>query len=404
MGENMKKQDTSFNFTKKILDALSLPEKGKRLYVYDTRVRGLELMMTDQGTKSFKVYRKLNDKPVRVTLGKYPDMTIEQARNEAQKIITEMLKGKNPNDEKKKLRAETSFGEMFILYMARYSKHEKKTWKSDERDVPRFLGHWFQRKLSGITKQEVQALHEKVGKENGQYQANRLLARIHIIYNKAIEWGWEGVNPAHGIKKFKEKSRDRFLHPDELPHFFESLDSEQNDTIRDYIYVSLFTGARKSNVLAMHWDDIHLERREWLIPETKNGESLRIHLVDTILDLLKSRLEKYGKQKWVFEGTGKTGHLVEPKAGWKRILQKADLKDLRIHDLRRTLGSWQAATGANSFMIGRSLGHKSSQSTAVYARLNIDPVRDSVEKATQAMLQTIKKENTLNASKLLQKQ
>jgi integrase len=78
---------------------------------------------------------------------------------------------------------------------------------------------------------------------------------------------------------------------------------------------------------------------------------------------------------------------MEPKAGWRRILDRADIKDY----LRRTLESWQAATGANSCMIGRSLGHKSTQSTAVYARLNLDPVRDSVEKATQAMLQTMKK-------------
>ncbi len=388
----MKKQDNSFNFTKKSLDALQLPDPGKRLYMYDTRVRGLELMVTEQGTKSFKVYRKLHDKPVRVTLGKYPDMTIEQARNEAQKVITEMLKGKNPNDEKKKLRAETTFGELFKMYMERYSREHKKTWKYDERDVPRFLGHLFQRKLSAITKQDVQPIHEKIRIENGLYQANRLLARIHIIYNKAIEWGWEGINPAHGIKKFKEKSRDRFLHPDELPRFFESLDMEQNDTIRDYVYVSLFTGARRSNVLAMRWEEIHLERREWLIPETKNGESLRIHLVDLVLELLKTRLEKYSRRAWVFEGPGKTGHLMEPKAGWKRILDRAGIKDLRLHDLRRTLGSWQAATGANSYMIGRTLGHKTSQSTAVYARLNIDPVRDSVEKATEAMLQTIKKE------------
>ena len=389
----MKQQAKNFNFTKKSLDALPWPDKDKRLYVYDARVRGLEMMVTEQGTKSFKVYRKFNDKPVRVTLGKYPDMTIEQARNEAQKVITEMLKGKNPNEEKKKLRAETTLEEMFSLYMNRHSKHNNKTWKADERDVPRFLGHLFQRKLSAISKHEIQVLHEKIRQENGLYQANRLLDRIKAIYNKAIEWGWEGVNPAHSVKKFKEKSRDRFLHPDELPRFFESLDKEQNDTIRDYIYMSLFTGVRKSNVLAMRWEEIHFERREWLVPETKNGEPLRVHLVETVLDVLKVRLEKYGKGEWVFEGSGKTGHLMEPKAGWKRILVKAGIKDLRLHDLRRTLGSWQAATGANSYMIGHSLGHKSPQSTAVYARLNLDPVRDSVEKATQAMLQTMKRGN-----------
>lgn len=396
----MKQSEKTFNFTKKSLDALRLPEKGKRLYVYDTRVRGLELMATEQGVKSFKVYRKFNNKPVRVTLGKYPQMTIEQARQAAQKIITEMLKGTNPNEEKKKLRAETSFGELFKMYMDRYSKGAKKTWQSDERDVPRFLSHWFQRKLSAITKHEIQHLHEKVREENGLYQANRLLSRIHIIFNKAIEWGWDGINPAQGIKKFKEKSRARFLHPDELPRFFESLDAEPNDTIRDYIYVSLFTGARRSNVLGMRWEDIHLERQEWLVPETKNGESLRVHLIETVIDILKKRQERYGQGEWVFEGSGKTGHLMEPKAGWKRILQRANIKDLRIHDLRRTLGSWQAATGANTFIIGHALGHKNTQSTAVYARLNLDPVRDSVEKATQAMLRTVKKENAYESDPL----
>jgi len=209
-------------------------------------------------------------------------------------------------------------------------------------------------------------------------------------YRQVSLLGWEGTNPAHGVKKFKEKSRDRFLHSDELPRFFESLDKEENDTIRDYIYVSLFTGVRKSNVLAMQWDDLHFERQEWLVPKTKNGESLRVHLVESVITLLKNRLERYGRREWVFEGSGKTGHLMEPKKGWKRVLTRANLKDVRLHDLRRTLGSWQAATGANSYMIGQSLGHKSPQSTAIYARLNIDPVRDSVEKATRAMLKHAK--------------
>jgi integrase len=113
----------------------------------------------------------------------------------------------------------------------------------------------------------------------------------------------------------------------------------------------------------MRWAEIYFERREWLVPETKNGEHLRVHLIESVLDILKNRLKIYGKREWVFEGPGKTGHLMEPKAGWKRILQRAGIKDLRIHDLRRTLGSWQAATGANSYTIGRALGHKNAQST-----------------------------------------
>lgn len=67
------------------------------------------------------------------------------------------------------------------------------------------------------------------------------------------------------------------------------------------------------------------------------------------------------------------------------ILRQAGIENLRIHDLRRTLGSYQAATGANGYIIGKSLGHRSQQSTAIYARLNLDPVRESVNKATEAM-------------------
>lgn len=379
------------NFTKKMIEAIALPPKDKRLYLYDIKVQGLELMITHQGTKSFKVYRKLGTTPIRVSLGKYPQMTIEEARKKAHKIIADIISGKNPNAEKKKIRSEITFGEMFSTFMERYSKPLKKSWQYDEREVKKFLSHWFQKKSSNITKQDVQALHEKIGSESGLYQANRLLERIKAIYNKAIEWGWEGSNPAQGVKKFKEKSRNRFLHPDELPAFFESVEAESNDTVRDYIYISLLTGARKSNVLAMRWEEIHFERQEWLIPETKNGEHLRIPLVLKAIEILKTRLNKYGKQEWVFEGIGRTGHLVEPKSGWKRILERAGIKDLRLHDLRRTVGSWQAATGANSYVIGGTLGHKDQKSTAVYARLNIDPIRASLEKATEAMLQASQK-------------
>ena len=141
----MKERDNNFNFTKKALDIIELPVNGKRHYFYDTKIKGLELMLTEQGTKSFKVYRKFKGKPVRVTLGKYPEMTVENARNEAQRVISDMISGKNPNQQKKSIQAEISFGDMFHLFMERYSKQNKKSWKADDQDVPRFLSHWFQK-------------------------------------------------------------------------------------------------------------------------------------------------------------------------------------------------------------------------------------------------------------------
>ena len=151
----MSRSLNSLNFTQKSVSSIPAPPDGKRTYVYDTIVQGLELMITDQGTRVFKVYRKCQDKPVRVTLGKFPQMTVELARDKARKVIAELLEGKNPNEEKHKIRRETTFGKMFETFMERYSKPRKKSWKYDEREVNKFLSHWFSRRLSSITKQEV---------------------------------------------------------------------------------------------------------------------------------------------------------------------------------------------------------------------------------------------------------
>lgn len=86
-------------------------------------------------------------------------------------------------------------------------------------------------------------------------------------------------------------------------------------------------------------------------------------------------------------GSGEAGHLVPPKKAWRIILDKAGIADLRLHDLRRPMGSWQAGTGANLSVTGRSLNHKSTQTTAIYARIWLEPVRNSMETAATAMLQ-----------------
>ncbi len=101
----------------------------------------------------------------------------------------------------------------------------------------------------------------------------------------------------------------------------------------------------------MSWNNIDFNRCEWSIQETKNGESHTIPLIPQAVSILKERLERKTNQ-WVFSSpASKSGHIEEPKRAWKNLLKRADIQDLRIHDLRRTLGSWQAATGANSYII-----------------------------------------------------
>lgn len=372
------------NFTKAALGRLPVPPKGKRAYYRDEKEKGLQLAITSAGTKTFVLYKRIDGRPERVMLGHFPDISIENARKMAAAAKGEIAQGQNPQKAKRAIRDEMTFGDLFTEYMEKYSKVHKKSWKYDEREVPKFLTHWFKRKISSIDRAEVERLHAKIGKDNGTTQANRLLERIRTIFNKAIDWGWDGTNPAAGIKKFKEKSRVRFLQPDELPRFFEALASEPNETARDFFMISLLTGARKSNTLAMQWKDINFTTETWHIADTKNSDSLTVHLPKQAVQILMDRKWK-AESPWVFPGEGSKGHLADPKRAWSRILKEAGIEDLRIHDLRRTLGSYQAATGANGYIIGKSLGHRSQQSTAIYARLNLDPVRDSVNKATDVM-------------------
>jgi len=382
----MKTKDNKFNFTKRSLETLTIPVDGKRSYYYDEKVRGLGVAVTDKGTITFIVYRKVDGRPERITLGRYPDLSIENARGLASETNAQISQGKNPNQEKSKLRAEIILQELFDKYLEQHAKKHKKSWISDQSQYQLYLASWSKRKISSIHKSDIESLHTKIGNNNGIYTANRALSLLGIMFSKAISWGWNGINPVIGIKKFKEKSRERFLQGDELPRFFKSLEEEQNRCLADFFMLSLLTGARRSNVLSMRWQDIDLEEAIWTILETKNGTSQMVPLGTEAIAILSERFQTKGSL-WVFpSGTSQSGHLEEPKSAWKRILKRADLTDLRLHDLRRTMGSYQAATGANSFIIGKSLNHKTVQATAIYARLNIDPVRESMKKATDAMM------------------
>ena len=382
-----------FNFTKRSIDPLVSGKK--RLYFYDTQVRGLALAVDPTGRKTFMLYRKVHGRPERVKIGVFPDMSIEGARAQASGMNTVIAQGGNPAQERRSVRAEMTLAELFETFLLLYAKENKRTWQNDEWTFNKYLHNWKLSKLSSIRRQDVIALHAHLGRTHGDYMANRVVELLSSMFNRArSDWGYEGANPAEKVRPFKERKRDRFMDAHELPAFFQSLAQEQNATIRDYIYVSLLTGGRRANAQSMRWDEIDWKRSEWNISaeKAKSAEPITVVLTPVVVDLLTKRRAESLKansqeeSEWVFPGNGKTGHLVEPKTAWKRILKRAQLTDLRLHDLRRTLGSWQAATGSSLPVIGKSLGHSSLQATQVYARLNLDPVRESVMRAQQAML------------------
>lgn len=370
------------NFTNTELKKLTPPEKGTDVYK-DTGDKGLCLYITKNGAMTFFIRKRVKGKDERFIIGNFPDMKVSKARENADKIRSDIADGINPNEEKRKAKQYYTLKDLFDEYMTRYSKVEKKSWIYDEREIPKFLGHWFKRDIKSITTLEVRKLHEMTKVENGLYQANRILERFKAMYNKAKEWGYIDYNPAYGIKKYKEVKRDRFLQPNEMVRFFEALEQEENLIAKSYFYILLYTGARKSNVLAMRWEDIDIYHNVWRIPDTKNGEPVVVPLISQAVEVLHN-LPKISE--WVFPSeTSANGHFADPKRPWNRILERANIKNLRMHDIRRTMGSYQAIMGTSLPIIGKSLGHKSMDATQIYARLHTDPVRQSMENAAGEM-------------------
>jgi integrase len=223
--------------------------------------------------------------------------------------------------------------------------------------------------------------------------------------------------------------------------FFDALAAEEENW-QDFFLTCLFTGARRGNVASMAWAEIDLSNAMWHVSadKTKNKRPAVIALSPPVLVILQKRREQADNNEWVFPSGRTDGHVIDPRKAWDRIragmrqcpkcgelagskprqcpkcgvpvtfkqnkcpscggdtetpvvCRKCQTKlpdpktvNLRMHDLRRSLGSWQAALGASLVVIGKSLGHADLKSTQVYSRLQLDPIKDSVGKAADAML------------------
>jgi integrase len=384
-----------FKFGKIGLSGFPLPARGKRLTIYDTEVQRLALRMTHLGARTFYVVKRSGTSVSWLKIGSFPEVTVEQARAAAQKILGEFAQGQNPAAVKRALKAEPTVTEFFEEYGRRHGE-KKLSWKEDKQRFRDYLQPTLgSRKLSEIKRDKVSLIlsaAENAGKAPATVRQIRALASI--IFNKAIEWGYLETNPVTGLKvNGAVVQRDRFLDADELPRFFAALEEEPSLVMRHFILMALLTGARRENVQAMHWREIDLKSATWRIKRTKNGQPQNVILTPTAIDILMLRKD-VTNDGFVFPSLSESGHITDPKKALTRVLERAGIpygrkveNGVTLHDLRRTLGSWQAATGASLTIIGKSLNHKSISATQIYARLGDDPVRRSVNTATDAMLE-----------------
>ena len=374
------------NFTKDVLT--KLVPANKRYDVEDSKTPGLRLTVFPTGIKTFYLLKLIDGKSERIKLARLDDISIDLARKRATELKAQIVLGNNPRLEKEKKQSELKFVDLFNLY---YSQHLLKSRKRAEdyrklydRQLHPAFGN---KRLSEFTRSFVKKLHSDTSEIRGKTAANKTIAIISSSFNFGIanEY-WNGANPCSHIKLFKPNKRDRFLSREELPAFFKALQKEES-LFRDYFEVLLLTGARKMTVLSMRWDEIHFDIKQWRRDEkkSKNNEINIMHLTDRVVEILQHRKKENEQSsrpsQFVFPGSGACGHLVDPKKAFRRIKKSMGVKNIRIHDLRRTLGSYMAISGASLPIIGKALNHKSYVSTEIYARLSSDPIREAINKA-----------------------
>ena len=386
-----------FTFTDEKLRKLG-PEDEKRIRVYDTKQSGLALRVTSAGVKTFKfvAWDTTRKRSAEVTIGTYPKVPLAEARKIAQDLASNMAVGVDIVGQSQAERLEPTLDEAIDRWIKKKKEKGRISWNTDRLRYDKHIKLIFgNRRVSDITSKQVEnwflALPKKTGLSTTS--ANRLLVIIKTVFNQELR---QYTNPCDGISLHKEQSRERFLRPSELPAFFNALNHEDTPAyLRDFVMLGLYTGARKANLFAMRWVDIDFDLGIWTIPalQSKNRTAMTIPLIPAALEVLAARWQVNQEAKtaslYVFPAIntaqGKTGHMTDPRESWYALLRRAGVVDFRIHDLRRSLGSWQTITGASTFVVGKSLGHKSQQATAVYARMHLDPVRESIEKAIAAM-------------------
>jgi integrase len=394
--------DKKFTFTRARLEKLPPAPAGKRIFVYDASEPGMCLMTTGTGNKSFYLYRKVDGKPEKMLLGNFPEITIDQAREAARIKKGEIANGKNPAEERRILRGEQTLSEVFTRFINEWGKPRKRTWQADQDQFDRHCTGIKSRRLSSIKLQDIQRLHTSIGTK-APYAANRVLAMLSSVFNFARTIGYTGDNPCRGVRRFKETSRRRFVRPDEMPRFLEALDKYEDQALADFFKLALYTGARRSNVQSASWSDVNFSRKIWTIPAeaSKSKQKIEIHLTPESMEVLQRRWAlRVEGNPYVFPSRSKSRHLQEPKFAWKCILESAGITDLRLHDLRRTFGSFLTANGTPAAIVAEALGQTTQHVTHVYTRVDLSSVVSAANVATAAMARFGIPKKTRNSQKV----
>jgi integrase len=373
------------NLTKRTVEALKPPKTGQIL-LRDRDLRGFAIRITPSGCKTFVWDGRIHGRMVRMTIGRCSELSLDEARAKALAIRHDIAIGVDPRIERQKEKRQPSVRDLADLYMENHSRPRKRSWREDERVLRTYFQSIRTLRASECSREIISKWHQRVGSDHGYYQANRCHALLSSIYGWAIRLGyWEGNNPAHAIRRFREEHRERFLSTTELARLDQALEADSNVYWRAYFRLALLSGARRSELLRARWEDINVTDAIWTIPQTKAGRTHRLPLPTSAIRLLRGLPSRF-RGGWVFPSHRRSDqHIADANTAWDRIRRKAGIPDVRLHDLRRSTGSFLAAQGHSLPLIGRVLNHSNPSTTAIYARLDLEPIREALERNAKLM-------------------
>ena len=369
-----------------LANAPPVPEGKDKVRYFCNHNRGLVAEVRKSGTISlFAMVYLPSGKTRQVKIGRYPEITIDQAVNRLYELRATASNGIDPTEESRKLKNIPKFKDFAIEYLL-YVKPLKKTWVTDEMWLrTRLLKVFGEKTLDKIETAEISRFHRELSQEMSNASANRMLALMRYMFNLAISWGEIDKNPCNSIKPFKENKRERFLQPDEIKKLIEALNQEENKQASTFIYLLLVTGARRSEGLKAKWQDFDLEKKLWKIPieNSKSGKVRYIPLSESAIRAIKGLKPKRGNP-YVFTGKDK-GHMWSPKRVWDRVKKKAGLDDLRLHDLRHSFASILVSGGRSLYEVQKILGHSKPEMTQRYAHFAPDRLIEATKVVDDAL-------------------
>ncbi len=410
---------TGKKFTAKYIRALVCPDHLKQRYFAVLPDVHLYISVGKSGTKNFIFRNKEKDRRWRTMDlnckfdDSLPDPLARTAMMEAQSRAAELTarlnRGENVFDQPKKERISPTLQELFDHYKEQHLEKRGKRVLDNENNFKR----WFAKKnlakkrAGEFSHEDAARLHKQM--EDTPGSANRAVQLGRAMFNFGIKTRFisRTDNPFAGVSLYRENERDRVLSDEEAAKLLTALESipavhSRERTLRDFVLLSLLTGARKSNVMSMRWDELDLEAGEWSIPaqKTKTSRAQTIPLGELEKKVLKERKKLLKKapeidndDPWVFPSKSASGHLADPGNAWESLREDLGMSDLWIHDLRRSLASSMANTGSDVSIVRAALNHTDMRTTLkAYIRTNQQAQLQARQKAQDAWFDAKKRQ------------